>query len=82
MRLTGVIKTSIVLPLVAAVLASCAVGLWNARSEFTSVQSFISTAASMSKAIPHFQRASELDPSLPKPILYLGRCYVRAWAGT
>jgi tetratricopeptide (TPR) repeat protein len=75
MRFTGAMKTSIVLPLVAAVLASCAVGLWNARSEFD-LGAELFNRGQYAEAIPHFQAASELDLKFAQAHLYLGRCYV------
>ncbi len=73
--LNGCVKTSILLPLVAAVLASCAVGLWSARSEFD-LGTELFNRGQYVDAIPHFQRASELDPNYAQAFLYLGRCYV------
>jgi tetratricopeptide (TPR) repeat protein len=75
MRFTRVVKTSIVLPLVAAVLTSCAAGLWSARSEFD-LGTELFNRGQFAEAIPHFQRATELDPDLAQAYLYLGRCYV------
>jgi eukaryotic-like serine/threonine-protein kinase len=74
MKINRVVKISI-LPLVAIVLASCAIGLWSARSEFDSGLDLFNRGQ-FAEAIPHFQRASELDPNYAQAYLYLGRCYV------
>jgi tetratricopeptide (TPR) repeat protein len=75
MKFTGVVKTVIVLPLVAAALVSCAIGLWSARSEFD-LGTELFNRSQYTEAIPHFQRASELDRDYVEAYLYLGRCYV------